>query len=159
MPHSPAGELEMRKNLSKDFKGATRMALMRASKWAPTCLNVSADISTFISYPDLIQRLAIKGISGVSQDLSSGGSFRSSLLGHSRGTLENYWEVFLHFDFPCWTVTLFYLSLEYTAKCELLPPHYFFKLHFHGKTAIIPTGFFAWKNCDKSYHCIKSMDK
>ena len=30
--HSPAGELEMRKNLSKDFKGATRMALMRALK-------------------------------------------------------------------------------------------------------------------------------
>ena len=28
--HSPAGELEMQKNLSKDFKGATRMALMRA---------------------------------------------------------------------------------------------------------------------------------
>ena len=30
--HSPAGKLEMRKNLSKDFKGATRMALMRALK-------------------------------------------------------------------------------------------------------------------------------
>ena len=30
--HNPAGELEMRKNLSKDFKGGTRMALMRALK-------------------------------------------------------------------------------------------------------------------------------
>ena len=35
VPHSPAGELEVRKNLAKDFKGATRVALMRASKWAP----------------------------------------------------------------------------------------------------------------------------
>ena len=97
--HSPAGELEMRKNLSKDFKGATRMALMRALKWAPTWY-VSADISTFISYPDLIQRLAIKGISGVSPDLSSGGSFRSSHSGHSHGTLENNWEVFFAFRVP-----------------------------------------------------------
>ena len=101
--HSPVEELEMRKNLSKDFKGATRMALMRALKWAPTWY-VSADISTFISYPDLIQRLAIKGISGVSPDLSSGGSFRSSHSGHSHSTLENNWEVFLHFEFPCRTV-------------------------------------------------------
>ena len=30
--HSPAGELEMRKNLSKDFKGGTRIALMKALK-------------------------------------------------------------------------------------------------------------------------------
>ena len=85
--HSPAGELEMRKNLSKDFKGATRMALMRALKWAPTWY-VSADISTFISYPDLIQKLAIKGISGVSPDISSGGSFRSSQQARSQGTLK-----------------------------------------------------------------------
>ena len=74
--HSPAGELEMRKYLLKDFKGATRMAIMRASKWAPTWY-VSANTSTFI-YPDLIQRLAIKGIWNVSQNLSSGGSFQSS---------------------------------------------------------------------------------
>ena len=30
--HSPVGELEMRKILSKDFKGAARMALIRALK-------------------------------------------------------------------------------------------------------------------------------
>ena len=30
--HSPAEKLKMRKNLSKDVKGATRMALMRALK-------------------------------------------------------------------------------------------------------------------------------
>ena len=105
--HSPAGELEMRKNLSKDFKGATRMALMRALKWAPTWY-VSADISTFISYPDLIQRLAIKGISGVSPDLSSGGSFCSSHWGDSHGTLEHLREgFFLQFEFPsCRTVII-----------------------------------------------------
>ena len=91
--HRPAGELEMRKNLSKDFKGGTRMALMRALKWAPTWC-VSADFPTFISYPDLIQRLAVKGISGVSPDLSSGDSFRSSHLRHSHGTLENNWVFF-----------------------------------------------------------------
>ena len=68
------------------------MALMRALKWAPTWY-VSADFPTFISYPDLIQRLAIKGISGVSWDISSGGSFQSSQWGHSNGTLENLWEV------------------------------------------------------------------
>ena len=34
--HSPAGELDVRKNLSKDFEGATRMALMRALKWVLT---------------------------------------------------------------------------------------------------------------------------
>ena len=32
--HGPAGELEMQKNLSEDFKGGTRMALMRALKQA-----------------------------------------------------------------------------------------------------------------------------
>jgi len=100
---SGRGTRNAEKNLSKDFKGGTRMALMRALKWAPTWY-VSADISTFISCPDLIQRLAIKGISGVSPDLSSGGSFRSSHSGHSHGTLENDWEVFLHFEFPCRTV-------------------------------------------------------
>ena len=48
--------------------------------------------------------LAIKGISSVSPDLWSGGSFCSSHLGHSNGILENNWEVFLHFDFPSRTV-------------------------------------------------------
>jgi len=62
------------KNFSRFLDGATRMALMRALKWAPTWY-VSADFPTFISYPDLIKRLAIKGISGVSWDISSGGSF------------------------------------------------------------------------------------
>ena len=92
--HSPAGELEMRKNLSKDFKGATRIALMRALKWAPTW-KVSFQLS--LSHPDLIQRLAIKGILDVSKDLSSGGSFCISHWGHSHGTLENHWEVFFAF--------------------------------------------------------------
>ena len=49
----------------------------------------------------MIQRLAIKGISGFSPDLSSGGSFCSSHLGHSHGTMKNNWEVFLHFEHPC----------------------------------------------------------
>ena len=66
----------VRQENSKCEKTSQRIlrALMRALKWAPTWY-VSADTSTFISYPDLIQRLAIKGISGVSWDMSSGGSF------------------------------------------------------------------------------------
>ena len=98
------------KKFSRILDGATRMALMRALKWAPTWY-VSADIATFISYPDLIQRLAIKGIWGVSPDLSSGGSFWSSHSGHSHGSLENDWEVFLHFEFPCRTHTKLRLNL------------------------------------------------
>ena len=63
-----------KKRFSRILDGATRLALMRALEWALTWY-VSADTSTFISHPDLIQRLAIKGISGVSWDMSSGGSF------------------------------------------------------------------------------------
>ena len=62
------------KKISRILYSGTRMALMRALKWAPTWY-VSADSSTFISHPDLIQRLAIKGISYVSSDIPSGGSF------------------------------------------------------------------------------------
>ena len=81
------------KKLSRILDGATRMASMRALKWAPTWY-VSTEGSTFISHPDLIQRLAIKGISGVSWDISSGGSFQSSQWACSHGTLQNPWEVF-----------------------------------------------------------------
>ena len=49
---------------------AKQMALMRALKWAPTWY-VSADTSTFISHPDLIQRLAIG--SQLSSDTYQGG--------------------------------------------------------------------------------------
>ena len=53
------------KKISRVFSGATRTALLKALKWAPTWY-VWADTSTFTSYPDLIQRLAIKGIWDVS---------------------------------------------------------------------------------------------
>ena len=86
-------ETRNEKNFSRVLDGATRMALMRALKWAPTWY-VSADFPTFISYPDLIQRLAIKGFWDVSPDLSSGGSFQSSQWACSHGTLQNPWEVF-----------------------------------------------------------------
>ena len=91
--HSAAARDEMNKKFSGILDGATRMALMTASKWAPTWC-VSTDTSTFISHPDLIQRLAIKGISGVSWDISSGGSFQSSQWACSHSTLQNPWEVF-----------------------------------------------------------------
>ena len=94
------------KNFSRVLDGATRMALMRALKWAPTWY-VSADFPTFISYPDLIQRLAIKGIWDVSPDLSSGGSFQSSQWACSHGTLQNPWEVF---SISTLSAALWYLS-------------------------------------------------
>jgi len=59
--HCASATLEMKKNFSMDFNGATRTALLRALKWAPTWY-VWADTPTFTSYPDLIQRLGIKGI-------------------------------------------------------------------------------------------------
>ena len=118
LPDSVTGGHKMKKKFSRILDGATRMTLIRALKWAPTWL-VSADTSTFISHPDLIQRLAIKGIWYVSPDLSSGGSFRSSHLGHSHDTLENNWKVFLHFEFLCRTVK----SIHFDQNLHSQTPH------------------------------------
>ena len=106
------------KNFSRFLDGATRMALMRALKWAPTWY-VSADFPTFISYPDLIQRLAIKGIWDVSWDLSSGGSFQSSQWACWHGTLQNPWEVFFHFESLSRPVIVMQLHM-YIAYCNVI---------------------------------------
>ena len=47
-----------------------------------------------IHTPDLMQRLAIKGNSGVSPDVSSGCSFQSFQCACSRGSLKNHWAFF-----------------------------------------------------------------
>ena len=86
-------EIWFEKQSVESVRPCKRMPPSRALKWAPTWY-VWADTSNFTSYPDLIQRLAIKGIWDVSPDLSSGGSFQSSQWACSHGTLQNPWEVF-----------------------------------------------------------------
>ena len=96
------------------------MALMKALKWAPSWY-VSADFPTFISYPDLIQRLAIKGFWDVSPDLSSGGSFQSSQWACSHGTLQNPWEVFSISTVSAALWLLLYYTGVKTFKTRLCP--------------------------------------
>ena len=60
--------------LLKGFQWCNKNGLIESFEMSP-CLIVWADPSTFTSYPDLIQRLAIKGIRDVSSDTSRGGSF------------------------------------------------------------------------------------
>ena len=98
------------KNFSRVLDGATRMALVRALKWAPTWY-VSAHFPTFISYQDLIQRLAIKGISGVSWDISSGAHFKALNEPVLMAPCKVLKKFFFHFDSLSRTVCMHYVAL------------------------------------------------
>ena len=92
--HSPAGKLEIKKNSQKISALPRERPHWELRNEPPLDGSELTHLNPFMAShsPDLIQRLAIKGIWSFSPDLSSGGSFRSSGWGRSRSTLENPWE-------------------------------------------------------------------